>query len=81
VRDDDPKNWIGRKRVALGSPTLTDDQREAEYAAYLETSAKVENPWWLDAERTAGVARSLGLAEETPPESVRRSLWDRKFGL
>ena len=88
MRDDDPKNFLGRTRPALGSGTQTDDEREAAYAAYLESSeafaaqlaAKGETAWWLDPERVERIRHNLRLPADSTPEVVRRALWDRRYG-
>lgn len=81
------RDWIGHNSPYIGSREVPQTRRDAAYAAHLEASefvvAKIresgELPWWEDPERTAGVARKIDLPADTPAETVRRALFDRRY--
>lgn len=83
-----PVDWLGRTSPFIGSSqTVTAERRDEAYRAYVETTEVIvaklresgELPWWEDPERIAGTASKLGLPVDTPAETVRRALFDRRY--
>lgn len=80
-------DWLGRLSPFIGSRAIPQERRDAAYAAYLKSTKVVasqlaeagDGPWWTSPERTAGVARKLGLAADTPVDDVRKALFLKRY--
>lgn len=68
MRDNDPRNWLGRSKPALGSGRTTAEQREAAFQRYLEREKES-----IDRGNPPPPAAAW-------PIEQRRELWMRRYG-